>query len=175
MPHRFHSEQLLPYPVEVVFAFFADPENLPRLMPAWQQVRLEQVNLVAPLNPTNDLMQAAGKGSQIEISFRPVPLSPVRIHWLAEISEFEANSFFCDQQLRGPFHSWRHCHRVRAQEHNGQSATLLVDEIEYELAFGSLGRVANALFVRRQLQAAFAFRHMQTVKLLALQHPAPSA
>ena len=37
MHHTFTSEQWLPYPVEPVFAFFANPENLPRLMPKWQK------------------------------------------------------------------------------------------------------------------------------------------
>ncbi len=40
MRHTFQTEQWLPFPVELVFAFFAYPENLPRLMPAWQKARI---------------------------------------------------------------------------------------------------------------------------------------
>jgi ligand-binding SRPBCC domain-containing protein len=48
MRHTFHSEQWLPYPVELVFPFFANPENLPRLMSSWQKARFEDAALVAP-------------------------------------------------------------------------------------------------------------------------------
>ena len=43
MRHPFAAEQWLPYPVELVFAFFANPQNLPRLMPAWQKARIEEI------------------------------------------------------------------------------------------------------------------------------------
>jgi hypothetical protein len=36
MPHAFHAEQWLPYPIELVFAFsafFANPETSPALCP----------------------------------------------------------------------------------------------------------------------------------------------
>jgi hypothetical protein len=53
MVHRFTAGQWLPYPVPFVFAFLADPHNLPGLMPAWQKARVEELKLVArrPLPP----------------------------------------------------------------------------------------------------------------------------
>jgi hypothetical protein len=39
--------------------------------------------------------------------------------------------------------------------------------VEYEMPLGVLGRVANALFVRRQLAATFAFRQRKTLELMA--------
>ncbi|HEY5214106.1 MAG TPA: SRPBCC family protein, partial [Acidobacteriaceae bacterium] len=48
---RFHTEQHLPYPIETVFAFFADPANLPRLMPAWQRARIDHATFVPPPPP----------------------------------------------------------------------------------------------------------------------------
>ena len=42
MRHSLQTEQWLPYPRERVFAFFADPGNLPPLMPEWQRARVER-------------------------------------------------------------------------------------------------------------------------------------
>ena len=61
MRHRFQTEQWLPYPKEQLFAFFADSANLPPLMPAWQQARVETV--ARPLGAGGRV--AAGEGSVI--------------------------------------------------------------------------------------------------------------
>jgi hypothetical protein len=60
-----------------VFAFFADPANLPPLMPSWQRARVEQVEYVSPPeSPPSRRKVAAGQGSLITISFRPIPCFP---------------------------------------------------------------------------------------------------
>ena len=48
MRHHFNAEQWLPYPVELVFAFFSNPENLPRQMPTWQKARIEEATFAPP-------------------------------------------------------------------------------------------------------------------------------
>ena len=105
MRHRFQTEQWVPYSVERVFAFFANPANLPPLMPAWQHARVERAHyLPPPAAPVFDKAGlVAGEGSLISISFRPVPLLPVRLGWDAYIAEFRWNDSFCDEQRRGPF------------------------------------------------------------------------
>jgi ligand-binding SRPBCC domain-containing protein len=169
-PHTFETEQWLPYPPEVVFAFFAMPENLPRIMPKWQRARIEEANFAAPppRPPSNIGLRsfAAGQGTRITISFRPFPYSPIRIPWKARIVEFDWNCFFCDEQEEGPFAFWRHCHRIRTQEQDGVQGTLVADHVEYALPLGPLGELANALFVKRQMAATFAYRHKATVKWL---------
>jgi ligand-binding SRPBCC domain-containing protein len=175
MRHTFHSEQWLPYPVDRVFAFFANPENLPRLMPAWQKARIEEATFAPPppqpaSASTSHIGIAAGTGTQLKISFRPFPYSPVRILWNAEISDFVWNDHFCDQQLRGPFAYWHHCHHVQLQTRTDDSGarvsgTLLHDEVEYELPFGKLGDIANRI-ITHQLHKTFAYRHTRTLELL---------
>jgi ligand-binding SRPBCC domain-containing protein len=154
MRHNFQTEQWLPYPKERVFAFFAEPGNLPPLMPPWQQARVERVNYAGP---------SVGEGSVITISFRPLPGIPWRLKWDAQITEFRWNDFFCDEQRRGPFRFFRHCHRIR-EERNG---TIVSDAVEYELPLGLLGDLANALAVKRQLRALFRHRQKMLPKLLA--------
>jgi ligand-binding SRPBCC domain-containing protein len=163
MRHSFQTEQWLPYPREKVFTFFANPANLPPLMPAWQKAKVERTNLVAPLETTATQV-VAGKGSVITVSFRPIPGVPWRLEWDAYIEEFRWNEFFCDEQRRGPFRFFRHCHRIR-DERNG---TTVRDEVEYELPFGPLGDVANALVVSRQIRGLF--QHRQTTLLQILRN-----
>jgi ligand-binding SRPBCC domain-containing protein len=172
MRHTFQSEQWLPYPVEIVFAFFANPENLPRLMPAWQKTRIEEVSLASPppISSSRPSSPAAGAGTKLTISFRPFAYAPLRVSWNAEISEFVWNDHFCDQQLRGPFAYWHHCHHVQPQTRTNDSVTpvfgtLLHDEVEYELPLGKLGDIAGSV-ITWQLHRTFSYRHARTTELL---------
>lgn len=175
MPHTFHAEQWLPFPLELVFAFFANPENLPRLMPAWQKARIEEASFAPPPPRPPDTPRlpgiVAGAGTRMTISFRPFPFSPMRLPWDAEISEFAWNDHFCDIQHRGPFKSWRHCHRLSTKSRTNpdgsvQPGTLLVDQLEYALPLGPLGSLANTLFVRYQIRSIFRYRQQRTADLL---------
>ncbi len=178
MRHTFQAEQWLPYPIEWVFAFFANPENLPRLMPSWQKARIEEASFVPPPpRPAGSATKfggiAAGAGTRMTISFRPFPFSPIRVPWDAEIDEFVWNDHFCDTQLRGPFAFWHHCHTLHSEARvNGYGAsaagTLLRDHVEYEMHFGALGELAQRLFVEAQFRKMFAYRHKRTAELLPL-------
>ncbi len=190
MRHTFQTEQWLPYSPEIVFAFFANPENLPRLMPAWQKARIEEAAFAPPPpRPTSMAPQrgiAAGAGTRMTLSFRAFPYSPIRIPWEAEISEFVWNDHFCDIQHRGPFKYWKHCHHIRPESRTTdpglqpEAGALLTDHVEYELPMGPLGDVGNLLFARRQLKSTFRYRQKRTAELLPLaatmtSRPAPAA
>ncbi len=179
MHHFFSSEQWLPYPVETVFAFFANPENLPRLMPRWQKARIEEASFAPPPPrpetgfPTKGI--AAGAGTRMTISFRPFPLAPLRVPWEAEITEFAWNDHFCDIQHRGPFAYWRHCHRLQAEAREGADGTLLRDEVEYEMRLGVLGKAAQRMFADWQFRKMFAYRQERTAELLGMMVGRPRA
>ena len=169
MRFHFQTEQRLPYPIEMVFAFFADPANLPRLLPAWQHARIDESFLVAPQPPQQPFPGfkriIAGSGTRVTLSFRPIPFSPIRIKWDALIEDFRWLEGFCDVQLRGPFRYWRHCHTLETH----RNGTLLHDEVEYELPLGPLSFIADKLFIQRQLAATFAYRQRRTLELLATE------
>ena len=171
MRFRFHTGQHLPYPVETVFVFFADPANLPRLMPTWQRARIDHAAFIAPPPPPAPFPGSdhitAGDGTRLTITIRPIPFSPIRLPWDALIEDFRWLHGFCDIQLRGPFKYWRHCHTVQST----RNGTLLRDAVDYELPLGPLGNLANTLFVRHQLAATFRYRQRRTLELLAQGTP----
>jgi ligand-binding SRPBCC domain-containing protein len=182
MRHTFESEQWLPFPIEQVFAFFANPENLPRLMPPWQKARIEEASFAPPPpRPASPvpvrIAVAAGAGTRMTLSFRPIPFFFIRIPWDAEITEFAWNDHFCDTQHRGPFAYWMHCHRLTSRTRDSAGTpvegTLLSDHVEYEMPFGALGELANKLVMKRQFNSIFKFRHQRTAELLPLFARAP--
>ena len=166
MSFTFQTEQWVPYPAETVFAFLANPENLPALMPEWQKVRMEQASIAPPSGSSN--VSVAGVGSRIVISFRPVAGLPFRVRWEAEITDFVPNSHFTDRLIKGPFAAWTHTHRIRGVDRAGINITVIIDQIDYQ-AKGLLGRLANSFFLRKQLKRTFAYRHARLAELLALQ------
>ena len=174
MSQRFESRQWVPFPVELVFAFFADPRNLPKLMTPRMETRIEDLRLASPPADASSMPLriaegfAAGAGSEITVSFRPLGWMPKRASWLARIVAFEWNSYFCDEQVRGPFARFSHRHEMHAERQDGIEGTLVSDEIEYAMPFGILGLLGSA-YARRQMEESFADRQRRLLRLLALE------
>ena len=174
MVHRFTASQWLPYSISFVFAFLADPHNLPGLMPIWQNARVEEARIVAPpphpataFTGSKNRGLSAGSGSLIVLSFRPFPLSPVRLPWEAVISEFVWNDHFCDVQQRGPFAAWTHWHRVKEERRGDLLGTLLIDDVSYEMKMGTLGALVQRMLVRHQIENTFAYRQQRVAEIFA--------
>lgn len=112
-------------------------------------------------------MRVAGKGSLMTITFRPVPFSPVRLRWVALISEFEWNHHFCDEQKMGPLAYWKHCHLIAPEQRDGVDGSLVTDKVTYGLPLGLLGGLANAIAIKHQMKATFEFRQKMLLQLLS--------
>jgi ligand-binding SRPBCC domain-containing protein len=152
-----------------VFAFFSNPENLPRIMPATTHTRIEELHRVPP-PPSNDSVtspHAAGAGTVIVTSFRVFSLLPARAQWIARITEFEWNDYFADVLQKGPFKRWHHRHQFLPETRDGVGGTLVRDVVEYEVGFGLLGALANVLFIERQMRGTFAQRQKVLPELLS--------
>lgn len=168
----FMTEHWVPFAVDRVFAFFADPLNLPRLMPAWQDARIDSLELQPP--PGSDRSHAATRGTRILLSFRPVPLSPIRLRWLALIDDYVANHHFCDLQVTGPFRYWRHCHLVSPETHGEVEGTRISDVVDYEWPGGSFGSAVDLLGGRLQIRQIFHYRQRRVLRLLRNETATPS-
>ena len=169
MLHHVQFEDWVPFPVSPVFLFFADPNNLPRIMPPETATRIDALRLVAPPErlgvPNSGTI--AGVGSELDTSFRVSPGLPFRARWIARITEFEWNHHFEDIQIKGPFHSWHHRHEFGAVDRNGVQGTVVRDLIEYSVGFGIFGNLVQELFVESQLRRTFQRRQKALPGLLA--------
>lgn len=96
MASHLACEQWVPFPIERVFAFFSNPENLPRIMPAPSGTKLTGLNRLPPPGVSSD--QAAGFVSTIVTSFRVFPFLPMRAQWVARVTQFESNQYFAEVQ-----------------------------------------------------------------------------
>jgi ligand-binding SRPBCC domain-containing protein len=173
----FHAqfEQWVPAPLAQVFLFFANPGNLPRIMPPSSATELLELRLVPPpgIDPVQSTVTSldplAGEGSEIVTSFRLISFLPFRAQWTARIVEFEWNHYFVDVQQKGPFETFRHRHELFAETRDGVSGTMVRDRIDYTVGFGILGEIAQKLFIARQLQNTFAYRQKMLKHLLAAE------
>jgi ligand-binding SRPBCC domain-containing protein len=142
MPRTFILERLqfIPRPVEEVFPFFADPQNLARITPEFLNFRI-----------ASQLPEEMSPGTLIDYR---LSLFGIPFRWRTRIERVEENSRFVDVQLRGPYRRWHHLHRFWSVP----LGTLMLDRVEYELPLGIVGRIAHRLFVRRSLMRIFDFR-----------------
>ena len=138
-------------PLEKVWAFHNSVETLFKLTPPGKHARL--------LDPPEPMRE----GVIYRIRVRQFGIIPITMHSL--IHEYTPPTGFVDIQLpgKGPFKSWEHRHQFTAVT---PTCTRLTDHVTYEVPLGVFGSVANALFVRRDLQAMFAYRHAVTRKEL---------
>ena len=149
--HKLLANQFIPRPVDEVFAFFADPDNLARLTPP--AMRFE--------SRSKDRVMRSGL--EIDYRLRPVPMT--QVSWRSRIEAYDPPRSFVDVQLRGPYRRWEHRHTFRAVD----GGTQITDEVEYELPFGPLGDLVHRLVVRNQLRHIFDYR--AAVLATALQAP----
>jgi ligand-binding SRPBCC domain-containing protein len=85
---------------------------------------------------------------------------------MARIVDFDWNSHFVDEQVRGPFRRFRHRHGVGGEVRQGVEGTMVMDVIEYESPAGAVGWLANGL-IGRQFEEAFAYRQKRLPEILA--------
>ncbi|HEY1509204.1 MAG TPA: SRPBCC family protein [Solirubrobacteraceae bacterium] len=147
MVHRLEREQLIDASSDEVFAFYSHARNLEALTPPWLRFEV--------LTPEPIEMRP---GTLIEYRLR---LHGLRLRWVSRIEEWEPGRRFVDRQLRGPYRLWRHLHEFDARP----EGTLVRDTVDYALALGPFGDLADAAFVRRDLDRIFDFRRDQIARL----------
>jgi ligand-binding SRPBCC domain-containing protein len=177
LPYTAQFEQWVPAPLEQVFLFFANPGNLPRIMPPATGTEVVRVHLVPPPGTLDeratvtDRPPLAGAGTELVTSFRVLPFLPFRAQWIALITQFEWNHHFADIQKRGPFKRFQHRHEFEAETRNGVEGTRVHDVIAYDIGFGMLGALAQRLIVARQIRKIFEYRQKALAGLLTGKRP----
>ena len=150
--YRFlETTTLLPPTADNVFAFFANAENLERITPPELAFQI--------LTPTPiDIKEGAIIDYRLRLFGGP-------FRWRTRIVEWQPNERFIDEQVRGPYCSWKHVHTFAPSE----AGTRMTDRVEYRLPLLPLGLVALPL-VRRQLDRIFSYRASAIQQLLG-SHP----
>jgi len=126
----------------ILWDFIATPHNLEQITPPELEFKI--------LSNVPDVMY---DGLLIEYEIK-IPIFG-RKRWLTEISEVVPGESFVDMQIEGPYSYWRHYHQLLP---SGINASLLVDRIDYELPFGTIGAMTHSFIVRRQLESIFDYR-----------------
>jgi ligand-binding SRPBCC domain-containing protein len=85
----------------------------------------------------------------------------------SRITVAEPPTRFVDEQVRGPFRSFRHEHRFEAVH----AGTVMIDDWEHIAPFGILGRLADRLVLERHLRGLLETRN-RTLKTEAERSPA---
>lgn len=135
------TKQYLNIPMEQAWQFFSSPGNLSLITPSRMGFRITS-GIPAMMYP-----------GQI-ITYRVSPFWGFTTNWVTEITHVSPNRFFVDEQRIGPYLLWHHEHHFDKQG----DGILMSDRVYYRLPFGVLGKVAHAVFVRRQLEKIFLFR-----------------
>ena len=112
--------------------------------------------LVPPWEPVHALDNGAEGIEEGTVKTLRIGYPPFVLHWTALHKEFEPGHSFVDEQLQGPFSSWRHHHRFE----DGR----LRDDIEFR---PPLGLPVQGL-IRPRLERMFRFRHQRTAEDLKL-------
>ncbi len=169
MSQRFESEQWIAAPVPQVFAFFADPHNLPQIMPHSLGTRLLKLNLLQPRFPAGEATpgaeRMAGIGTEIIFKFRAIPHVPLYEKWTALITDFVLNQSFRDIQKQGPFRRWVHTHSFEATTVDDREGTLIHDVVEYEVGFGVIGNFLEKVMFQRMMRSTFEYRKRALEKI----------
>lgn len=104
-------------------------------------------------------------GQLIRYRVKGIPFIPM--HWVTEITHVQEPVYFVDEQRFGPYALWHHQHHFK--EVNG--GVEMTDEVNYAIPFGPIGRLANLLFVRREVNAIFNHRFKTLEHYFSLQQP----
>ena len=149
---NFRKTSIIHAPAGTVFGFHERADAFERLLPPWQKTRV--------IRPPSSLEV----GTVVEMRVKVGPLWQTII---AEHVEYQPGVMFADRMTKGPFKTWLHRHIVEAR---GEESCALIDDVEYELPFGALGRLGAGSLVARDLRRLFNYRHQVTAEFCESQY-----
>lgn len=146
--YQFTQTQKIPASVDAVWDFVSNPGNLKEITP-------DYMGFVVTSNSNSNTMYA---GMIITYIVKPVLGIPMK--WMTEISQVKDKEYFVDEQRMGPYKLWHHQHKISPID----GGVLMTDIVTYIPPFGFIGAIANALFIKKQLQQIFNYRTIAVEK-----------
>ena len=148
MLHQLTFTQILRTDQVTAWKFISDPRNLARITPA-------EMSFTIVGQPSENMYPG-----QI-IQYKVSPLAGIKMNWVTEITHVKEGKYFVDEQRFGPYAFWHHQHFIEQVE----SGVLMTDILHYKIPFGLLGKLVNALFIRKKLGHIFSFRYAELERL----------
>ncbi|MBC8283971.1 MAG: TIGR01777 family protein [Nitrospinae bacterium] len=145
--HTLLIEQWVPQPIDKIFEFFTDPQNLETLTPNFLHFKI--------LRSTSSPIQ---EGTFLDYSLK---IRGIPVHWQSKITECIPGVRFSDEQTKGPYKFWHHTHEFF--EKNG--GTIIRDRILYKLPGWIPGDIIAHWFIRKDLEKIFLYRREVVEKL----------
>jgi ligand-binding SRPBCC domain-containing protein len=134
--------QFLPISLQQAWDFFATPKNLGVITPPAMNFKI--------ISQSGDESMYAGQIICYHVSVKPW----LKVKWVTEITHVNEPHYFVDDQISGPYSLWHHEHHFKEVA----GGVEMTDELHYAVPFGIFGRIANALFVGREVNTIFDFR-----------------
>jgi ligand-binding SRPBCC domain-containing protein len=147
--HSLQKIQFIPASLDQTWSFFSSSANLPLITPPEMDFRILS-------KYQGDRIYA---GQVIEYKLRPLP--GIRVYWMTEIIHVQEGVYFVDEQRYGPYSLWHHQHHFKEKD----GGIEMTDIVHYKVPFGPIGDLANILFVQRQLERLFQYRHQQVEEI----------
>ena len=138
----FHHETLLNASAPLVFEYLASSHAFDRLKP--------------PNEPITVLHQTGRieNGSIIHLEIREM-WGLAKIPWVLKHQDYIYGEQFCDVQVKGPFISWKHLHRIEKIDEN---TCKLIDSIQYRLPMGKFTEWMGQHLISWKLKKLFKYR-----------------
>ena len=147
--HSIKTIQKIPVSLDKAWNFFSNPANLQAITP-------DNMGFKVISKHQGDKMYAG----QI-IEYKVKPLLGIPIYWMTEITQVNDKEYFIDEQRFGPYTLWHHQHHFKAIE----GGVEMMDIVHYKNPLWVFGKLANALFVRKQLKGIFEYRFKKVEEL----------
>lgn len=141
---QFTSIQYLYTDIKSVWEFASSPKNLKKITPDYML-----------FNITSEIEDKMYPG--MIISYKVAPILKLKLNWVTEIKHVVENKFFVDEQRIGPYALWHHQHLFEVVD----KKVKMTDIVTYKPPFGFIGRLANTLFIEKQIKSIFEYRKIK--------------
>ena len=147
--YQLKTTQYIPATLDQVWDFVSSPGNLKRITPAHMGFNITSGDVPGKMYPG------------MIISLRVCPVPGIRMLWVTEITQVREKEFFVDEQRAGPYSMWHHEHHLKPAD----GGVLMTDIVSYRPPLGFLGKLANRLFIKKQLNNIFNYRNHELTKV----------
>jgi len=140
------TSQIIPAKIEDVYSYLINLTNIPESLSDSLTLRILGTKKVL----------VKGEVYRIELE-----RFGIKVDGSIKVEELIENDRIEFSQLKGHFQIFRHTARISK---HSESQTLLVDYVEYQLPLGIIGRLADDLFMRKDLKRILESRYLRLIK-----------